>query len=432
MKTILFSGFLAVVLVVGGYVWWADPFTSEYQVVDEKAEVVEEEGVSETPVDLPPITLASHTVVLPDGSDTEFLLAKPFSIAVAAEELGKARFMAMSPDGRMFVPDLVDYQLSHAGKLYILEDFNEETKKFETKHTYLSGLRGPNSVAFYTDEGGNDWLYVALTAHLVRYPYKAGDTEPSGEPEIILEFPNTQAPNAKSVVWHITRTILFHNDRVYIGIGSGCNSCEQPEGEIRGMVYSMNPDGSDGKVYADGLRNAVGLAWADIIGGEESLYVTANGVDHLGPEAPDELMYKLTEGEHYAWPYCYETDGEMLEDNSVAWEKPIDCKSAPHSLSAFDPHAAPLGLHYFREGNPVLQGSFLVALHGSFEPGIKSGYQIMRVSENGEQEVFIDGFQASDGSRFGRPVDFLQKDENSFFFTDDFSGRVYYVYTGEV
>src|SRR3989344_7365559 len=91
----------------------------------------------------PALELVTRTVSLEDGSEITFRLPVPFEIAEAAEGLGKARFMAMSPDGRLFVPDIVDYNLSHQGKVYVLEDFNEETKSFETKHAYLSGLRGP-------------------------------------------------------------------------------------------------------------------------------------------------------------------------------------------------------------------------------------------------------------------------------------------------
>jgi hypothetical protein len=43
----------------------------------------------------------------------------------------------------------------------------------------------------------------------------------------------------------------------------------------------------------------------------------------------------------------------------------------------------------------------------------------------------MDGFQGDDATRYARPVDFLQKDMSSFFFTDDHIGRVYYVYVPE-
>lgn len=416
MKKKLFVLGVVGIVAVGGWVAYQNGFSGD----DLKNAVLSEGGAPSE------ITLVPQTIAFKDGTEATFRIAEPFRIAVAAEGLGKARFMAMSPDGRMFVPDLVNYNLSHEGRLFILEDFDEESGRFVTKHTYLSGLRGPNSVAFYTDKEGKDWLYLALTAHLVRYPYEAGDIAPTAAPEVITTFPNTQTPGETSVVWHITRTILFHDDRLYIAIGSGCNSCEHPEGELRGMITSMNPDGSDVRVYANGLRNPVGIAWA-----EGSLYATANGVDHLGPDAPDETMYKITEGEHYGWPYCYELDGVLEEEAPGHWTMPFSCEDAPRSFAAFEPRSAPLGLLYFEKAHSVLEHSFLVALHGSFEPEIGAGYQVMRVSKSGAKDVFMDGFLTEDHERVSRPVHFLERDENSFFMTDDHTGTVFYIHADD-
>jgi glucose/arabinose dehydrogenase len=111
------------------------------------------------------------------------------------------------------------------------------------------------------------------------------------------------------------------------------------------------------------------------------------------------------------------------------WQRePVDCESVPLSFVAFDPHSAPLGLRYFENAHPLLEGSFLVALHGSFQRSIGNGYQIMRVSKKGVQEVFMDGFLDDEGERVARAVDILQKDEDSFFMTDDFGGRLFYIY----
>lgn len=438
--------FLVIVVtigLVGIFVWsqFSGSKTEDVSIVDR----TEPKKPGAKIVETSSFALAPATVTFEDGTQSTFQLATPFRLAVAAEGLGKARFMAMSPDGRMFVPDLVNMNLSHEGKIYILENFDETTKQFQTKRTYLSGLRGPNSVAFYTDKNGREWIYIALTAHVVRYPYNAGDTKPSKAPEIIATFPNKQVPGETSVVWHITRTIKFYDNRLYVSVGSGCNACEQPEGEMRAMIYSMKPDGSDKRVYADGLRNAVGFTWAEGV-----LYATVNGADHLGPRAPDDVMYKLTEGAHYGWPYCYESSGAYVPDTARKWEKSFSCENVPLSFAAFEPHAAPLGIEYFSSDSfPALKNSFLVALHGSFEPEIGTGYHVVRVSKDGKQDIFMDGFLAAKPAqssglintasahgdhptgeieRLGRPVDILKKDVNSFFFTDDFKGRMYYVY----
>jgi glucose/arabinose dehydrogenase len=419
MRRIVLVLIVAGIVIVGTLLWLGSSVETDLSVDGTTPEVLEEEQAV-----LRPIELEERVVALPDGGEASFRLPKEFQITVAAEELGKARFMAMSPDGRLFVPDLVNYNLSHDGKVYILEDFNKETGKFETKHTYLSGLRGSNSVAFYTDEDGKDWLYLALTGELIRYPYNAGDTEPSGEGEIVATFPDWQSPGEESVVWHITRTLLFHDDLLYVSVGSGCNSCEHPETEIRGAVLVMKPDGSEKQVYAYGLRNAVGLEWSS-----DGLYATENGADHLGSDAPDDLLYKLEDGEHYGWPYCYELDGEIIEDNHQNWEESISCDSAPLSFASFQPHTAPLGIRFFETAHPALENTFLVALHGSFDLNhSRNGYSVMRVNKEGKVEIFMDGFLSEGDERAGRPVDFFQYDENSFFLSDDFAGVIYYVF----
>lgn len=369
-----------------------------------------------------PITLVEKTVDLGNGETATLRMPDAFEVTVAAEGLGKARFMAMSPDGRLFVPDMVNYNLSRQGKVYALGEFDPETGTFAEKQTYLSGLRTPNDLLFYTDESGQDWLYLALTEHLVRYRYEPGDAAPQGPPEVIVEFPNQQSPGEVSVVWHITRSLSFHDGRIYIAVGSGCNACEQLAGDLRGMVYSVLPDGSDRKVYADRLRNAVGLTWAG-----DTLYATANGVDHLGTDRPDETLYALSEGLSLGWPYCYEQDGEVLPDTSRTWDDPIPCEEVPRSFAAFPPRSAPLGVEYFEDAHPILENAFLVALHGSFDVNVGSGNQVVRVKEDGSQEVFMDGFFDDAGERIIRIVDFLEHGEDSFFMSDDQGGRIFFV-----
>ncbi len=378
-------------------------------------------GIVETPDTS--FVLEDRSVTFEDGSTTTLRLADDFEIAVAADGFGTARFMAKSPDGRVFMVDMDDYNLSRQGVVAILSDFDSATHRFGKRDTYLENLRGVNSIAFYEDEDGKDWLYVALTEHLVRYPYKDGDIKPSGEREIIATFPNAQSLNADGVVWHVSRTILFVDNTLYVSVGSGCNLCIQEEGEKRAMILSMNPDGSDVKVYADGVKNAVGMAWAN-----GALYATENGVDHLGDEAPNDVMYKIEEGKHYGWPYCFELNGVKKSETSERVQPlPMDCDDAGKSFVTFDAHTGPLGVTYFEKAHPVLQGYLFVAQQGSWEPRIGKGYQVLRVGLDGKQEVFLSGF-IKDGVRTGRPVHIMQFDENSLLLTEDFGSRMYHVY----
>lgn len=428
---------ISILIGVGG--WWMSFGSSEAErdgaaARERETTTQEQDATSTSPssaqeISLPPITHATRTVPV-DDREASFRIADSLELSVAADGLGKARFMAMSPDDRLFVPDLVDYQLSPGGRLYVLSDFDETEGRFQQKDVYLDDLTGANDIAFYTDESEQTWLYVATTAQLVRYPYETGAASPAGPAEVITQFPAEQAKSANSVVWHITRTIDLRDGRLYVSVGSGCNACEQENGAMRGMIYSMAPDGTDKRVYADGLRNAVGFTWAQLPGATSTaLYATENGVDHLGDGEPNDVMYQLTKGEHYGWPYCYESDGETRKDTTRNWSTDYSCEEVPEPFTSFAPHTAPLGVEYFERGPDVLEGAFLVALHGSFEPRLGNGYKVVRVAPDGERTVLMDGFLEMEPeiTRYGRPVDFLQYDENSFFFTDDYHGRIYYV-----
>jgi glucose/arabinose dehydrogenase len=375
--------------------------------------------------ELPMHSYTSRVVALPGGAEVTLTLPEPFSVAVAAEGLGKARLITQSPDGRIFIPDMVDYNLSRDGRVLILSDFNEATQRFETVATYLENLRGPNNVAFYTDRAGNNWLYLTLTEHLVRYPYRPGDTVPSGEPEVVYTFPNRQSGDATGIVWHLTRTALFGGDRLYVSVGSGCNSCEQAPGEMRAMILSMNPEGEDVEVVADGMRNAVGLVFVD-----DAFYATNNGSDHLGAELPLETLYRIEEGSHYGWPYCYEAPDGVVRDTTQGWQRPVDCALVPRALTIFPARSAPLGLEFFGASTlDALRNMFLVALHGSFNVSIGSGYEVAQVSPvTGKVQSFITGFLNPDGTRAARPVDIKAWSDRAFLLTDDYNGVLYYVY----
>ena len=113
-----------------------------------------------------------------------------FDIAVAAEGLKRVRFMALSPDNRIFVTDMYNLTDNKRGVVYILDEFDPKTNRFRKVTQFLGELRNPNSVAFYSDASGTDWFYLALTDRLVRYRYERGSTKPTDEPQVLTTFPD--------------------------------------------------------------------------------------------------------------------------------------------------------------------------------------------------------------------------------------------------
>jgi glucose/arabinose dehydrogenase len=109
------------------------------------------------------------------------------------------------------------------------------------------------------------------------YQYKAGDSKPSTPRTVIATFPD-YGLSYKYGGWHLTRSISFHNNKLYVSVGSSCNACIEKE-EIRATIIEMDPDGGNQGYYARGLRNGVGLKW--II---NQLWVTNMGRDGIGPD----------------------------------------------------------------------------------------------------------------------------------------------------
>ena len=371
--------------------------------------------------------LVPHRISLANGRSFDLNLPEGFDIRVAVQGLKRVRFMAKSPDGRVFVTDMYNLADNRKGVVYILDGFDPTSKTFKNVTPYLTGLRNPNSIAFYTEQKGVHWFYVALTDRLLRYRYSAGEVTPNGQPEVLATFPD-YGLSYKYGGWHLTRTIAFGgNGKLYVSVGSSCNACEEKE-KVRASILEMNTDGSNHRHFARGLRNAVGLRWS-----KGNLFATNMGADHLGDHKPADTMYAVKDGVHYGWPYCFQSGAGRYPDAkfNVAG-KTMNCRSVPSAYVAFDAHSSPLGLEYFDANNCAeLKDSFLVALHGSTKKTLNRGYRVVRLPDgNGRSsrpEDFIIGFLRA-GKVYGRPVDVLSFGTDAFLVTDDYAGVVYYIY----
>jgi glucose/arabinose dehydrogenase len=369
------------------------------------------------------VPLTPHRVSLSSGRTFDLNLPANFEIKVAAEGLKRVRFMSKAPDNRIFVTDMYSLADNKRGAVYILDEFDQSTKRFRKVITFMSGLRNPNSVAFYSDSSGTDWFYLALTDRLVRYKYVAGSTKPTGNSEVLATFPD-YGLGYKYGGWHLTRTIAVgSNNKIYVSVGSSCNACEEKE-DVRASVIEMDPDGKNQRHYARGLRNAVGLKFVG-----PRLFATNMGADHLGLNRPADTMGELADGINYGWPFCFQVGSKLFVDSKLnPGGKKFDCRKTLPLATSFAAHVAPLGLEYFDERSPeILRGSFLVALHGSTNKRIGRGYRVVQVVK-GSTRDFITGFLV-DGVVNGRPCDLFKLSPTAFLLTDDKLGVIYYIET---
>src|SRR3954462_11850600 len=186
------------------------------------------------------IKLTPRNIRLSGGRSFDLNVPEGLSISVAAQDMKRVRFMALSPDDRVFVTDMYNLSDNKKGTVYILEDFDPVSRRFQRVTPYLRNLRNPNSIAFYRDREGVDWIYVAMTDHLVRYRYLAGESSPSSKPELLATFPD-YGLSYKYGGWHLTRTVsIGENGKIYVSVGSSCNACIEKE-DVRASVLEMDP-----------------------------------------------------------------------------------------------------------------------------------------------------------------------------------------------
>ncbi len=367
------------------------------------------------------VKLVPHKIRLKTGETFNLNLPADYEIIPAVEGLKRVRFFAKSPDGRIFVTDM--YNLTDNTKciVYILDLFDFETGKFSKFIPYLTGLKNPNSVQFYKDENGQDWLYLAETDKLTRRKFTRGETKPTDtKPQVLATFP-AYGLSYKYGGWHLTRTIAFAPDgKLYVSVGSSCNACLEKE-EVRATILEMNADGSNQRIFAKGLRNAVGLKW---IG--KFLFATNQGSDHLGLNKPDETFYAVQDGADYGWASCYQANGKVFRD--AKYNRLKNCADVPPSYAYFPAHSSAMGFDYFDDANSdeTIKNAFLVALHGSTNKNIGHGYNIVIMRKGEKPQDFINGFLQRK-TVVGRPCGIMRLDADSFLFTDDHSGVIYYV-----
>jgi glucose/arabinose dehydrogenase len=362
------------------------------------------------------IRLVPARVSLAKGLQFTLRIPEGYELKVAAEGMTRLRFLCPSPDGRMFVTDMHDLTDNRKGRVFILDGWNEDSARFAKRYTYLDGLRNPNQVAFHITPRDTS-LYVATTDKLLRYAFHRRDTVPSGLPTVIDTFPS-YGLSYKYGGWHLTRSIAFHNAKLYVSVGSSCNACIEME-DVRATILEMDPDGRNRRIYASGLRNAVGLKWVG-----DQLFATDMGSDQYGTEAPEDKLQLVTDGGYYGWPFFYQRGDSVLLDTAFA--KPnMRLRGCVPAYAALGPHTAALGLDLFTGyADPRLNGWFLVALHGSSVVKMGKGYRIVRVQNGQGPQPVVDGFLQM-GDRVGRPCDVRMRDANSFWFTDDLNGVLY-------
>ena len=309
-----------------------------------------------------------------------------------------------------------------ANRITLLRDTNHDGQP-DLRTTFLTkGLSQPFGMLLL----GN-YLYVANTDGVLRYPYQPGATKITGDGQRILDLPKGGYNN------HWTRNLLAAPDgsKIYVTVGSGSNVQEHgAEEEVRrANILEINPDGTGEKIYASGLRNPIGLQWQP---GTGKLWTVVNERDELGDELVPDYFTSVRAGGFYGWPYSYYGQNEEPRRKN---ERPDLVKKALVPDVPLGAHAAALGLTFYdKTAFPAKyhNGAF-IGEHGSWNRTQYSGYKVVFVpfanGKPGKPEDFLTGFLAGGGSKdaYGRPVGVVTLPDGSLLVADDAADRLWRV-----
>ena len=358
-----------------------------------------------------------------------------FQVEPFASGLTDPRALLTAPNGDIFVVE------AEPGRVRVLRTGDGESKPRHNS-VFATGLSQPFGIAFYPPGPDPQWLYVANTNSVVRFPYRVGDIKARGRPESIVRTLPTGG--------HITRNLAFSKDgrQMFVSVGSAGNDGEgmkkRSAAEItrwdaehglgaawdddadRAAVLVFDPDGKNRRTFASGLRNCVGLAVNPQTG---DLWCSVNERDALGDNLVPDYVTRVRDGAFFGWPWYYigaHQDPQHAGERSDLKDK----VAVPDVL--LQAHSASLGIAFYNgtQFPAEYRNDAFVAEHGSWNRSKRTGYKLVRVHlqdgvPNGEYEDFLTGFVASDSTVWGRPVGVAVAHDGALLLSEDGNGTIW-------
>jgi glucose/arabinose dehydrogenase len=365
----------------------------------------------------------ARVVERPEGAPLQ--VPAGFKIELYAENFRDPRYLLTAPNGDIFVAE------SRVNQIKVLRETKGSGKPDVTEIFTERDLNKPFGMAFYPPGNDPQFLYVANTDAVIRFPYRNGDLKARGPAEKLGAHLPGGAGNLRSG-GHWTRDIVFSPDgkKMYVSIGSRSNDSDDAREADRARIFEFNPDGSGRIVYAWGIRNAVGIKFRP---GSDELWMSTNERDEIGEDLPPDYISSVRPGGFYGWPWFYignhadpRHKGKHLElaDKVIVPDVLVEAHSATLNLCFYTGDQFPA----------EYKGDIFAAFHGSWNRKKRTGYKIVRVPFDhstgkalGEYEDFVTGFVTPDGKVWGRPVGITVAKDGSLLFSEDGNGTIWRV-----
>ena len=304
-----------------------------------------------------------------------------------------------------------------ANRITLLRDADGDGKA-EVRSVFIANLTSPFGMVLVGNE-----LYIANTDALVKVAYQSGDVKASGAVTKVADLPGGPLNH------HWTKNLVANRDgsKLYVSVGSNSNVAEHgmQHEEGRAAIWEFDRASGQGRIFASGLRNPVGMAWQG-----DTLWTSVNERDELGSDLVPDYMTSVKDGGFYGWPYSYY--GQHI-DERVEPRKPGLVAQAIVPDYALGPHSASLGLASAQGsslGGPFAAGGMFVGQHGSWNRKPASGYKVIYVPFAGDKPSgapidVLTGFLGPDGNALGRPVGVAVDKQGALLVADDVGNRIW-------
>ena len=298
----------------------------------------------------------------------------------------------------------------------------------DQRSVLLSGLNSPFGMALVGDA-----LYVANTDAVLRFPYRAGEMQISQPGTRVLDLP------AGPINHHWTKNLIASADgrTLFVTVGSNSNVAERglAAEDGRAAIWALDIASGAHRVFASGLRNPNGLAWAPAgPAGLPVLWTVVNERDELGDDLVPDYLSAVHDGAFYGWPYSY--FGANLDSRAPA-PRPGRVATAVVPDYALGAHTASLGLVASTGAQlPGFGNGMFIGQHGSWNRRPHSGYKVVFVAFDGSHPTsappvdVLTGFLDGDGHARGRPVGVALDRQGGLLVADDVGNVVWRVSAG--
>ena len=365
--------------------------------------------------------------------DLSLNLPPGFTVRVFAAGLEGPRFMAWSPEGVLHVANMKAggaEEFTPAGgsrsQIVALPDRNGDGVA-DTLIVVADDLRWAHSLAFYQGD-----LYVADTHQIVRFTQPDGDGVYQQRSIFADKIPTASSP-------HLTRTIVVDetNDKIYLSVGSTCDVCRERT-EERAAVLEFNGDGAGRRVFAQGLRNAIGLTLHPLT---NELWATNNGHTEAVNSLPPEWVDIVRDGGFYGWPFAYayqvyfdfQRTGSYRRMLPLTRADSLDVQNMQPPAALIAAHLAPMAIHFYdRQAFPNLyHNAAFVACRAGFrgpDPGHKVVALFVEPDGSGARVGdFLTGFWPQPPRRstiWGNPVGLETDEQGALYLTSDWNNHL--------